>query len=165
MSKSFKNRAFTLVEFLVAMSIFVVVTTVVLSLFSAAIKSYRRVSAMQNVQENARFLTEFMTKEIRMSIIKSSTPTTLVLTRSDDQSVSYVFSGNKLERTSPSSSGPINSEEVLINGRFYVEGIGTGDRQQPKVTIIMKVESTGGKVEEKAKIDVQTTLSQRLIDL
>lgn len=165
MSKSFKNRAFTFIEFLVAMSIFVVVTTVVLSLFSAAIKSYRRVIAMQNVQENARFLMEFMTKEIRMSIINNSTLTTLFLTRSDGQSVSYVFSGNKLERTSPSSSGPINSEEVSINGRFYVEGIGTGDGRQPKVTIIMRAESTGQKVEEKAKIDVQTTLSQRKIDL
>ena len=160
-----QNKAFTLIEVLIAISIFVVVITIVLSLFSAAIRGYRKVIAMQNVQENARFLLEFMTKEIRMSTISSYTQNTLNIVRSDNQAVAYVFSGGKLLRTSPSSSGAISSEEVFISGRFYAEGIGAGDNLQPKVTIMMSVEGIGAKIEEKAKINLQTTLSQRLIDL
>jgi prepilin-type N-terminal cleavage/methylation domain-containing protein len=160
-----KQRGFSLIEFLVAMSIFAIVIIVVLGSFAMVIKGQRKVIAMQNVQENTRFLLDFMTKEIRMSTINAATENTITIVRSDNQVVTYTFSGNNIERTSPSSSGPINSEEVLVNGRFYAEGIGTGDGQQPKLTIAINVQSAGNQPEEQSRIDLQTTLSQRLIDL
>ena len=94
-----------------------------------------------------------------------STASTLSITRSDGSNVTYTFTSNRIDRSSPTSSGPLSSEEVYVTGRFYVEGIGTGDGFQPKLTIIMKVEGTGAKAEEKAFINVQTTLSQRNLDL
>lgn len=159
------RQGFTILEVIVSMAIFTIIVIVVLSLFSTALKGYRRVIANQNVQENARFLMEFMAKELRMSTVNSSTATTLVITRSDGAVVTYTFTSNRLDRTSPSSSGPISSEEVLVTGRFYVEGIGAGDGRQPKLTITMKVEGAGGKVEEQAVTNIQTTLCQRNLDL
>ena len=160
-----KRKGFTLIEFLVAMSIFIIVIIVVLSLFAMAIRGQRRVIAMQNIQENARFLLDFMTKEIRMSVISAVADSSISIIRSDGQIVTYLFSGNKIERTSPSSDGPINSDEVLVNGRFFATGIGKADGLQPKITIIMNVQSVGSRIEEQVSIDLETTLSQRLIDL
>jgi len=75
------RQAFTLIELLVAMAIFTVVITVVFGLFSTALKGQRRVIALQNIQENGRFLLEFIAKELRMSKINTAngTSTTLIL--------------------------------------------------------------------------------------
>lgn len=166
--KATRNGAgFTLIELIVAVALFITVLSVVLTLLNTALKAHRRVIALQNVEENARFLLEFMAKEIRMSTINSSTETSLNITRSDRELVIYTFSGGRLERTTsePSDSGPISSDQVIVNGRFYAEGIGDGDRAQPKVTITMGLEGIGAKIEEKAQINVQTTISQRNLDL
>ena len=118
-------------------------------------------------EENARFLMDFITKEVRMSTINSSTEASLNITRSDGELVIYTFSSGRIERTTstPSNSGPISSDQVIINGSFHVEGISGGDFAQPKVTISMEIKGTGAKIEEQAKINIQTTISQRNFDL
>jgi prepilin-type N-terminal cleavage/methylation domain-containing protein len=160
-----KNRGYTIIEFLVALSIFVIVIVVVLGLFSMAIKGQRRLIAQQNVQENARYLMEFMAKEIRMSVITSSNGTSgsLSLIRSDGNSVTYNITSGKLYR----NDGQTSSDEVIITGNFYVEGFGAGisDNKQPKVTITLGIQGTGNQAEEKSKINIQTTLSQRNLDI
>lgn len=162
---SANGQGFTLIELLVAMTVFITVIMVVLGLFSSAIKAQRKAFAMQNVQENARFLIEFMAKEIRMSTINSSTFGSLSLTRPDGSTVIYTISGGKIERTSSLSSGPISSDEVFVSGTFYTEGIGPGDGLQPKLTIALEIESMGVRAEEKSEIHIQTTLCQRNLDL
>jgi Tfp pilus assembly protein PilW len=159
------KKGFTLIELLVAMSIFIIVIMVVLGLFTTAIKAQRKAFAMQNAQENARFVMEFMAKEIRMSTINSSTESTLSITRSDGSTVTYAIIGGKIERTSPLSSGSISSEEVYITGSFYTEGVGSEDGLQPKLTIALKIETLSVKAEERTKINIQTTLCQRNLDL
>jgi len=164
------KRGYTLLELLVAMSMFTIVLVVVLGLFSMAIKSQRRVIAQQNVQENARFLLEFMAKEIRMSTITSTNSIdgpspSLALTRSDSDSVTYSISGGKIFR----NDSPVSSEQVIVNGYFYIKGRDPNplinDYLQPQVTIALEVEGVGVKIEEKTKINIQTTLSQRNLDL
>jgi prepilin-type N-terminal cleavage/methylation domain-containing protein len=158
-----RNQGFTLIEILVAVSIFAVVISVVLGLFTTGIQGQRKIIALQNVQDNANFLLGFMAKEIRMSKINSVTSDTLNITRPDGEVVSYFFDNDngEIERTDSISSGPINSAEVLVTGSFYGDGIGSGDSQQPKITIAMKVKTVGGKVEQEAEINLQTTLSAR----
>ena len=158
-----RNRGYTLIELLVALSIFVIVVIVVLGLFSMAIKGQRKIIAQQNVQENARFLLEFMAKEIRMSTINSSNGVlgSLAITRSDGDPVDYTITSGKLFR----NDKQVNSDEVTITGFFSIEGYGESDGFQPKVTISIGVNDTSGKVEGRAKINIQTTLSQRNIDL
>jgi prepilin-type N-terminal cleavage/methylation domain-containing protein len=157
------NRGYTMIELMVALSIFVTVIIVVLGLFSMAIKGQRRVIAQQNVQENARFLMEFMAKEIRMSMITSSngTSTDLTLTRSDSDPVTYSIVDGKISRNGSS----VSSEEVIVTGYFYVEGKDTNDKLQPKVTIVLGIQGVGSQVEEKSKMNIQATLSQRNLDL
>ena len=163
------KKGYTIIELLVAMFIFTIVIIVVFSLFTMAIRGQRRIIAQQNIQENARFLIAFIAKEIRMSVISSSqangTSASLTLTRSDGGSVVYTFISNKLKRTSSISDDFISSDDVLVTGNFYVEGMVLNDDLQPKVTIVLGIQGVGAKVEEKAKINVQTTLSPRNLDL
>jgi len=165
------SRGVTLLELLVAIAIFAVVITLVVTLFTTALKGQRRAVALQNVQDNARFLLDFMVKELRMSTINSASQDSLDITRSDGVEVTYLFSGGDLQRTvagDAASSGTINSQEVIVTGNFFVTGITGGpggDNLQPKITIVLKVETSGEKGEEKAAINVQATLSQRVVDI
>lgn len=172
-----KSKGLTLIELIVAMGIFSVIIVIVVGLFVATLKGYRKSAALQNVQENARFLLDFMTKEIRQSTITSVVGAggyhgnTLNIRRPDNTNITYIFDGTNIQRTvvgSPSSSGSINSQQVMVSGGFFISGTtgGTGaDSFQPKVTISLKVQTQATKAEERAAIDLQATLSQRILDI
>jgi len=169
-----KSKGLTLIELIVAMGIFSVIIVIVVGLFVATLKGYRKSAALQNVQENARFLMDFMTKEIRQSTIISGDNHSLILERPDPSNppailnITYNFDGTNIQRTvagSPSSSGAINSQQVMVSGAFFISGITSGDGLQPKVTISLKVQTQATKAEEKAAIDLQATLSQRILDI
>lgn len=160
-----KDKGLTMLELLVAMAIFSIVITIVVSLFMTALKGYRKNLALQNIQDNARFLLDFIAKELRMATINSGTSSSLNITRSDGTAVTYSFGGGNLTRTTSETSGPINSEKIIVNGSFYVSGITGGDELQPKVTIALKIEDQGTKPQERAAINIQVTLSQRDLDI
>lgn len=172
------NKGITLIELIIAMAIFVIVISVVLSLFMTGLKGQRRVITLQNLQDNARFLLGFMAKEIRMSNINNVVNgETLILdiTHPISGDIIYTFTGAPdydikrrfLDPGPPAQflEGAINSGEVLITGSFSLSGIGIGDGQQPRVTITVNVETVGVKVEEKAEVTLQTTVSPRNLEI
>ncbi|MBU3922937.1 prepilin-type N-terminal cleavage/methylation domain-containing protein [Patescibacteria group bacterium] len=161
------KKAFTLIEILVALSIFMVVIIVVLTTFLSGINGQRKVIALQDVQDNARFLMNFMVKEIRMSEINSFNSSNLNITRPDGELVSYLFNNanGKIERTDSTTSGPISSDNVFILGGFYGSGVGKLDGLQARITIVMDVQKNSAKEQGRASIKIQTTVSQRNLDL
>jgi prepilin-type N-terminal cleavage/methylation domain-containing protein len=169
-----KSKGITLIELIVAMGIFSVIIVIVVSLFAATLRGYRKSAALQNVQENARFLLDFMTKEIRQSTIISVVGAggyhgyTLNIKRPDDTEITYIFDGTNIQRLGGGADGAINSQQVMVSGGFFISGTtgGTGaDSFQPKVTISLKVQTQATKAEERASIDLQATLSQRILDI
>ena len=160
-NRSTKN-AFTITELIVAVAIFSIVAIAAVGLLTTALRSQRKVIAVQNIQDNGRYLIGFIAKEVRMSEIRSSDGgiTVLDITHPENGDITYVFSGTQILR----NTEPINSDEVEVSGSFYVDGKLAGDNEQPRVTIIMKVSTTGVKIEEQAEINLQTTLTQRNLD-
>jgi prepilin-type N-terminal cleavage/methylation domain-containing protein len=157
-----KNKAFTLVELIVAVAIFSIVITMAFGSFSAAIKAQRRVILLQDIQENAKFILEFMTKETRMSIINntsngSTSELNIVRNTASGTSVVYSFANGKLLRNNVS----MNSDNVNITGSFYISGVVSGDKTQPKLTILMKLNYPGN---EEIVVETQATLCQRFLD-
>ena len=145
-------------ELIIAVAIFSVVITITIGCFSMAIRAQKRVILLQNVQENAQFILEFIAKEIRMSVINTTNglSNSLNITRSsDNNSVIYSFDSGKLTRNGVS----MNSEDVDIAGSFYISGVGA-DNLQPKLTILMKLNN---QTEEEIVVNTQATLSQRLL--
>lgn len=155
-------------ELIVSLALFSVAVVVVLTLLSMGITAQRKVLALQNVQENARAILEFMSKEIRMGNINGIVGNyRLNITRSDGDIIEYMFTSNGVQRTNltDNESGMINSDSVIVNGSFYANGIGVADNLEPKITISLSTQGAGSKIEEQAQMDLQTTLSQRRLDL
>lgn len=159
-----QRRGFTLIELVVAVAIFSVVIIIVMSCFSMAIKAQKRVISIQSIQENAKFILDFMAKETRMSIINNTADgisSILNMTRSSDgSSVVYSFIDGNLTRNGKS----MNPDDISITGNFYISGVVEDDGLQPKVTISMKLKGLGGQTEEEIEISTQATLCQRLLD-
>lgn len=156
-----KNKAgFTLLELLVGIAIFTLTITTAIGLFITVIESQRKSVAIQNVQENGRFLMWYASKEIRMSTINNSEDgetNTLELTHPDHGNVSYSFTdtGEFLR-----GGEKLSSDEVYVTGKFLIDGKTSGDNEQPRVTVVIKVQTISTKKEEKAEINLQTTFSQ-----
>lgn len=153
------KTGFTLLELIVAAAIFVLVMTVAVSLLTSALRVQRRAIAVQNVQDNGRYLMDFIAKEIRMSKIRTSDGQNTVLNISHpiNGDITYEFTGTAITR----NDEKINSDEVEVSGKFLVDGRTPGDDEQVRVTIVMKVKAVGVKIEEKTDIGLQTTFSQR----
>ena len=169
--KQARNGAgFTLVELIVSVAIFSLVITVASSLFSTVLRSQRKSINVQNIQDNGRYLMNFMAKEIRMSDIENpdSEIPFLNISHSIHGDITYTFTGAtgdpetawKITRNGQA----INSNQVWVEGRFFIDGKTGGDDEQPRVTMVMKVGTLGTKIEERAEINLQTTLSQRKLD-
>ncbi len=154
-----KGAGFTLIELIVAAAIFILVITVAVSLLTSALRVQRRAIAVQNVQDNGRYLMDFIAKEIRMSKIRTFDGQTTVLNISHpiNGDIKYTFTGTAITR----NDEKINSDEVEVSGKFLVDGRTPGDDEQVRVTVVMKVKAVGVKIEEKTDIDLQTTFSQR----
>ena len=162
-----KNKnGFTLIEVLVAVSVFSLVIVIALGLFTNIIRSQRKSVALQNVQENGRYLIDFMAKEIRMSEITSVDGSSLVLAIDHplNGSIQYSFSGGQLTREDSAGVVAINSDETQVDGSFIIYGKTLGDNIQPRVRVILKAQTTGSKTEEQSVINLQTTISQRPLD-
>ena len=180
------KTGFTLTELIVVVAIFALIITTAIGLMIAATQTQRKGIALQNIQDNGRHLMAFMAKEIRVSEIVSADSTgtnTLVITPPDsldNTDVTYTFIWPQITRRAyifmrqPEEEEeeekkewvtiPLNSDQVKIDGEFVIDGKTTDDNQQPRVTIIMKVESIGTPAKEKAEINLQTTISQRNLD-
>jgi len=162
------KKGVTLIELIFSLALFSIAILVVLTLLSMGITGQRKVLALQNVQENARFVLEFMAKELRMSVIMSNPNSSEIqIRRPGGNIIEYTFNAGNIERMNLTlnQGGVINSSSVIISGGFYVSGIGNTDGLQPRVTISISVQGKGTKIEQQASIDLQTTLSQRTLDV
>lgn len=163
------NKGFTLVELLVAIVIFSFVLIMVSSVFVHSLDLQRRAFNLQQAEENAAFVMEFMAKELRVSEIvvpsidstcPSSPDQSLTLDHPDAGTVKYYLSGSNVIREVNGVPGVINSNTVRFERLdFCVRGIAVGDNKQPRVTVNATINST--KTLEQASVTIQTTLSLR----
>ncbi|OGZ33754.1 MAG: hypothetical protein A2Y98_03225 [Candidatus Portnoybacteria bacterium RBG_19FT_COMBO_36_7] len=159
-------KGFTLIEVLVATAIFVTVLMVTVSIFLMAIKNQRRSFEIQNLQDNARFIIERMSKEIRMGEFKDvdvgeGENKNLSIFNQENKPIKYQFhaDGNikRNDESEPGTPQPINSSQVKVTGKFYLVNV---DDKQPRVTINMTLTPVT-ETTNSPKITVQTTITMR----
>lgn len=178
---------------LVGMAVFVVITSVVVSVLLSSIRAQRKSVQIQNVADNSRFVLEKISRAVRQSTILSVAPGVLNLchptlgypsstTGCDDNCemncIDYRFdltTNRLLERSEDFDSDgtaeddefmPITSLNVFVSStRFLL--FDSGVNQQPRVTILMtaKQAQTATKPEERAEIHLQTTITPRRLDI
>ncbi|MEK7583464.1 MAG: type II secretion system protein [Patescibacteria group bacterium] len=160
-----KQYGFTLVEVLVSMMIFSVIMLVSVSSFVYALDLQRRAFNLQQAEENANFILESITKELRVSAITSpladSCPVaTLVIQHPDHGEVEYSLVGTDIHRKVGETDTIMNSNTVKFSRfDFCVAGATTKDSRQPRVMIRLSLTTTN--TNRQASVDLQTTLSLR----
>lgn len=177
------RKGFTLLEMIVAMGVFAVAALLsagsLLSLTDAQKKTY----ALQSAYDNLRFALETIAKDVRTGDVfycgadpndLPPVPTprdcpsggpALTYKNSSGGAIAYrIFQGRIDKFTGGALSGALTSEDINITDlTFYVLGAPSGDDLQPRIAIVIKGTAGGGRTV--SNFNLQTTISQREIDL
>ena len=165
------KKGFTLVEVLISIFIFSIIMIITTSMFVYSLDLQHRALNLQQAEENASFILESMTKEIRVATIDpavshvdcatASPETTLSVTNEDIGTIRYYLSGTDLIREVDGASGPaMNSIAVQFTSLgFCVTGASTGDGLQPRITILATVKSA--RADPQAMMNIETSVSLR----
>ena len=176
------KKSFTIIEMLVSLTIFSIVTTVALGAFIIVLKGQRNALATQAVQGNASVLIESMAREMRTGtdfVIPG--PKVILVDPPRTHGVGFEFTNAKgeiieyeLDSVNPTklirvvgggTPTQISSNQVdITNLRFVVQGTASSDGMQPMVTIIMGFQNNGVRPEEQVSIDISTSITQRKLD-
>ncbi|MEI6835485.1 MAG: prepilin-type N-terminal cleavage/methylation domain-containing protein [Candidatus Falkowbacteria bacterium] len=174
-----KNKTgFSLIEVLVATSLFVIIVTASLGVFKMVIDSQRSAIATQNVEESLKYFLEVTGKEIRMAKrnnglcsgpsstdIYYSVDNTLTFRNYHDQCVTYSLSSFQgISRFTITRDGltdfitpaKINLDEL----NFVLRPEGGTNNNQPTVTMELVAHALG-LYSAKSEIRIQTTLTSR----
>jgi prepilin-type N-terminal cleavage/methylation domain-containing protein len=161
------NKGYTLVEMLVAISIFSILLVAIMNTFVRGFYYQKRILEMQAVQREESYLMEMMSREIRMAtaitVNNLDGATELNFTDHTNGTARYCLSDtsgacNPSGRSFSINGQVVNSEDVEISGlKFFTSETFTDT--QPLVTIVMQVES---KRDSGAKATLQTSIAMRL---
>lgn len=163
-----KNKGFTLVETLVALSAFSIIVIVMAAIAFSIVQSQRRAFALQVAQEASRHILESMSKEVRMSLVDSGDSggipmAVLEIYNAREENINYEFYNNNLYRYPDGESrGPayqLNPGDLEISGGFIIRKFDFPYRTT--VTIATQIKSSGAKPEQQTQAYLQSTISQR----
>ena len=176
--KKYSNKGFSIIELMVAMSIFMIVMVMssgsILGVFNANQKS----KTLRSVMDNLSSSMEGMTRTIRFGTVyhcgsgDTSTPldcavgdNIMTVTQPSSTKVTYSLSSGRIIRTILGVDNYITSSDVVItNLLFRVSGSAVyPDLQQPQVIIVIQG-YVDAKTMTKSTFSLETTVSQRVFD-
>lgn len=164
-----ENKGYTLIEMLVAMALFSILIVMVMNTFMRGFYFQKRIVEMQALQREEAYLTETMSREIRMATdINISQQAlnganTLVFTNNEGNATTYCLATSS---GACSSTGQyfaingkvVNSTEINVKGlKFYTSQ--NFAAKQPIVTIVLLLQS---KKETGVETRLQTSVAMRL---
>lgn len=172
------HPGFTLLETVIAFSIFSVVLLGVVAVFITAIRADRQASAAESMINNIRFALEFMEREMRTGVEfvdENGDGTVLKFTNDRVRTVCYRSSGGVIERFEfathtpaapcPSSGFlPLTTSSIVTVSDlvFRLSGENPTDVQQPRITFTLNAAS---KIDASLIFRVESTVSQRTLDI
>lgn len=178
-----RQKAFTLVELMVSVAVFTVITAIVAGLFVSAIKAQRRILAQQELLDQTSYVVDYMSRAIRTARKEVSPPRCLsqagisyeltkagngvkFVNSAGECQEFYFDSGKKqLRESKEGTENMITSERLqILSFKLKLFGASDTDYFQPRVSFVFDVQITGTKPEEQSTIKIQTTVSQRNLD-
>lgn len=156
------KNGFTVVELLVAITLFIVVVSIATGTFIQALRTQRSTVALIAVNSNAGLALEQISREIRTGRNFSVSGGALNFTNAKNQSVSYRLNDQALERVADGAAGLITSSNVavakldfILSGESFTDGLPT------KITVVLAVGASGTAGNP---INLQTTISSRILE-
>ncbi|MEA3344509.1 MAG: prepilin-type N-terminal cleavage/methylation domain-containing protein [Patescibacteria group bacterium] len=178
------NKGYTLVEVLVSIMIFSIISVAAFSIFSSAIRIQKYSLASQQLLGQTSYAVEYMSRAFRMAkraedsnCIDVNTnyenpqhnDTKIKFITYNGECVQFYLDNKQLKMNKDAELAiPLTSDNFEVtNLKFEIvgeESILLGDDNQPKVTLFMEIEGKGSS-DFQPKMKIQTTLSQRNLDL
>jgi Tfp pilus assembly protein PilW len=168
----FHGGGFTVIELLVAMTLFLIVIGVVSGVFIQSLKNQRITASLISVNNNMGLVIEQMSREIRtgfdfcpMSGSVNCSNTILVFTNASNKNIVYSLENGSITRSE--NGGPSNiitsSDTEISNLIFIVSGESKGDNLQPLVTMAFSIQGKNPTLEKAGIIThIQTSISSRV---
>lgn len=183
MIKKFKNenRGFTLVELLIAVSLFIMVVTISLGAMLSIFDANKKARSTKTVVDNLNLSIENMARTVRFgSNYYCGSSSNIYATNNcsaGGSSLSVTFEGKRIIYSWDSNNKSITrsydggtaesitSVDTTIDKlTFYVYGSTAGDNIQPYVSAVI-YGYVGTKPTSQANFSIQTLMSQRTLDL
>ncbi len=174
-NKSKLIGGFTLIEIMVALTVFMAVMTIALSAFLNIMDIQKKTEAFRKVNDNLNFAMEAMMREIRegkgYSVIFGGDGLSFTVKDENGDYVTITYSsiitaneGYLQRKKGTDDALRMTSDGIKITRlSFSVKGNVAGDNQQPLATISIGGES-GEKAKLKSSLNLQATVSQRKLD-
>lgn len=182
-----KNKGFTLVEIMVAIGLFTIVSFIALGAILTVFDANRRAQSSKTIVDNLNYSIESMARTIRFGNnyhCGTGAPLTVPLncTNNDpdnppgSSSMAVTFNGNvvvyrqngtKIQRSDNGGATYVDvtpPEAIIQQLRFYVFGTTVGDIVQPYVVAVISG-YVGSKPTIKSSFFITTTMSQRSLDI
>ena len=180
-NKPMKNAGFTLIEMIVTMFVFSIIIAAATGLFISAIRGQSRTLATQRILDQTSYALEYMGRALRMADKEKNPPTCLpsyglnyATTTSgkgglkfinDDGDCQEFFLDNdyRLKESKIGVINPLTSPDLRVeNFNINLIGQSQDNNLQPRVTIFLEIRR---KAAEHPKLKIQTTISQRRLDI
>jgi prepilin-type N-terminal cleavage/methylation domain-containing protein len=181
-----RKNAFTLIEIMVAVGIFAILLTTFTGFFVGAVQSQRKTLASQELIDNVSYNLEYMSRTIRMArkdlvgdciSIKNNYETNPERNRirflnyqGECQEFFWNDNDNRLyELKNGETALPLTPANLEVVSFVLSGSESWGQDQepltQPKVTLFLEVKGKGQKPELQPLIKIQTTISQRNLNV
>ena len=176
------TTGFTLIELMVAVSVFSIVMVICMGSILSVFDANKKSQSLRAVMDNLNSAMEGMTRAIRFgdtyhcgSTGSLSSPQdcplgdqSLTLFSSSGTQITYKLSGSQIVKTIGGTDYPVTSSNIVIQSLvFRVFGSppysGGSDLYQPQVIIVVSGYA-GSKPTDKSSFTLETTLSQRKLD-
>ncbi len=180
--KAASSRGFTLVELMVAISLFLVVLTISLGSITSIFEANRKSQSLKAIMTNLNFAMEIMSRDIRFGtryhcgesgVLSepqncTSGDSAIAFRSLDGEDVVYRLQGSGVERSINGGAFlPLTAPEIHVQDlKFFVLGAGQNDEAaflQPKALILIRGYA-GERPSSRSTFVLQTTVSQRVLD-
>ncbi len=177
-------KGFSLIEILVAVSVFAAAAVISSGALLSASDAQQKILSLRVVQDNLSYVFDIMGKEVRTGRsyhcgisaddfsdiprdCASPGGPSFTFRNSAGDKITYRVNGGRIEKVlngNPATALVLTSSDTNITSfTFYVVGAPASDRLQPRLTIVLRG-TPGLKEQIKSRLNIQTTISQRMID-
>jgi prepilin-type N-terminal cleavage/methylation domain-containing protein len=185
-----KNRAFTLIEIMVAVGIFAILLTTFTGFFLSAVQAQRKALASQELIDNVSYNLEYMSRAIRMArkdmagscltgakynYETNAERNKIRFLNYQNKCQEFFLDGNQLKERKSTNNSEANFEAPLPLTPVNLEVVsfqlgpsdswGQGQETQSRVTLYLEIKGKGEKPELQPSIKIQTTISQRNLNV
>jgi prepilin-type N-terminal cleavage/methylation domain-containing protein len=182
--ESSTNKGVTLIEMLAAVAIFSIIVGAISGIFISAIRAQRRVLATQELLDQTSYVLEYMGRALRMAIkddIDSGGVVKNCLTGDKvnyetisngikfrnyhNECQTFYLDSNRLKESRNTVENYLTSEKITVQKfKINLSGETQTDTIQPRVTFFLEALGRGA-TGEQPKIQIQTSISQRNLDV